>query len=107
MWGAKVQVQVQVLYWHIHTYIGTNSIKGNIQIPWKGITNTQYFLYYWYEQKPLSLYMPMGQETIGGLWAPEFVSQPVYYNYNRVQRSMHYKFGHGNDTSSYQIRTGF
>ena len=31
----------------------------------------------------ISLYMLMGQETIGDLWAPEFLSEIIYHN--RVQ----------------------
>ena len=31
----------------------------------------------------ISLYMPMGQETMGDLWAPEFLSEIIYRN--RVQ----------------------
>ena len=31
----------------------------------------------------ISLYMPMGQETMGDLWAPEFLSEIIYHN--RVQ----------------------
>ena len=26
----------------------------------------------------ISLYMPMGQETMGDLWAPEFLSEIIY-----------------------------
>ena len=27
-----------------------------------------------------SLYMPTGQETMGDLWAPEFLSELIYHN---------------------------
>ena len=74
-----VQVQVQVLYWHIYII----KTQMTIDIAYKHTKCFGYNRDHMDNTLGLYIYTPMGQETMGGLWAPEFISEIM--KYNRVQ----------------------
>ena len=68
---CNVHVQVQVLYWHIYVS-DTNDRKYNIQIYSVSVITEVTWI-------PWSK-MPIEQETISGIWAPDFKSGIMCYN---------------------------